>query len=206
MQGDRYGNPLSYYSDPKYMDKLMDISNNLTGYHSAMEKGEASDFIFVSGKNPKRYQLQEFYRKNQPMKMIEDKYGRLVWKDLKTKTDIEIDELWNNEIGKLKENDRRIYLNLGRDWYHKNSAPVGDYDYGFDDEGHMIKGKFGEWSPAYMNTWYGRIHNTNDFSEFDPKNQSLKHPSKRQYGGKVVDIDEDMINELIAAGADIEII
>jgi len=186
LQGSKEGNPLSYYNDPKYMDKLMDISDDLTDYNSAMEKAEATDFIFNSGSNPKRQAIQEFYRKNNPELITKDKYGRQSWAERNSMSDDDIDKLYKTTVGSLKENDRRVMNNLGRDWYYKNSGVKNtNYDYGLDDEGKMIKGDYGEWSPAYMNSWYGRIHNTNDFSDFDPKDETLKHPSKRQRGGNI---------------------
>ena len=186
LMGSKEGNPLPFYSNPKYKQMFMDIASNLTGYNSAMEKSEAADFIFNSGSNPKRQAIQEFYRKNNPELIKTDKYGRESWPERNSMSDADIDKLYKTTVGSLKENDRRVLNNLGRDWYYKNSAPKGvSYDYGFDANGKMVKGENDEWSPAYQNTWYGRIHNTNTYNEFDPDDKTFIHPSKRQRGGEL---------------------
>ena len=186
LMGSKEGDGLPFYSDPKYKKMFMDIASKLTGYNSAMEKSEAADFIFNSGSNPKRQAIQEFYRKNNPELITKDKYGRESWSERNSMSDADIDELYKTTVGSLKENDRRVMNNLGRDWYYKNSAPKGvSYDYGFDANGKMVKGENDEWSPAYQNTWYGRIHNTNTYNEFDPDDKAFIHPTKRKYGGEL---------------------
>lgn len=191
VRGSKEGNPLAYYSDPKYTEKYdTEVTPLLGPYKSAIEKGEAGDFIYNTGKNPQKYALQEYYRKYEPSLLDEE--GK--WSGRNTLSDTELNKLYLEKMEGLKENDRRILMNKGRDWYYKNTAPIGNYDYGYDEYGNMIRDKFGAWSPAYQNTWFGRIHNTNDMRPFvsnDPRfNTPIKDrtvPIQRQNGGPIVE-------------------
>jgi len=197
LKGDKSGSGLPYYNDPAWTKKYDDeVKPRLGPYKSAMEKGEAGDFIYNTGKNPQRYALQEYYRKNEPA-LLDEKGD---WANRNGLSDAEYDKLYKEKIGSLPENERRVLMNLGRDWYYKNSAPKGDYDYGYDAQGNQIKGEYGEWSPAYQNTWYGRIHNTNDFSEFDPNNPAFN----KQDGGQIMELDDDAIEQYRKLGYTIE--
>lgn len=174
LKGGPGGAPLSYYSDPKYKKMLMDNVypevSKIMPNASAMEKGEAMDFVFNAGydknsgkitKDPRGYALQEYYRQNDPSKL--DASGNWVGRK---GTPYSFDTEYNNTIGKLPENERRILMNKGRDWYYKNTNNPAP----------------GVLSPDYNATWYGRIHNTNDFKEFDPNNPKFK-PTKKAFGG-----------------------
>lgn len=162
------------YRNPKYkkmlMNNILPEVNKIMPNASAMEKGEAMDFIFNSGwdkannlilKDPRAFALQEYYRKNDPYKLDAD--GK--WAGRKGAA-YSFDQEYANTIGKLPENERRIIMNKGRDWYYKNidnpSPGVPNSD--------------------YYDTWYGRIWNTNDYSEFNPKNPKFR-PKKKAYGG-----------------------
>lgn len=178
LRGSETGSGLSIYQDPKYKDQLMNeiyprVSENVP-YGSAMEHSEMMDFIFNTGKDARVFAYQEYLRKKDPNNSTgwQDSEGK--WKDRKNIDDATLSELYNNSIGKLPENKRRQYINLGRDWYYKNTAPkdsaYGDWD--LKSEGPH---------PAYNNTWYGRIWNTNDYKPFDPNNP--KFTPKKQMGG-----------------------
>jgi lysozyme len=171
LKGGPGGKPLPYYNDPKYkkmlMDEILPEVNKIMPNASAMEKAEAMDFIFNAGfdkdkkiitKDPRAYALQEYYKKYDKSKL--DKDGK--WSGRKNPA-YSFQEEYDNTIGRLPENERRVLLNLGRDWYYKNinnPAP-------------------GVVSTDYADTWYGRIHNTNDYNEFNPNSEKLVHPSKR---------------------------
>ena len=173
LRGGPGGAPLPQYADPKYMNMLMnDIYpeiKKIMPNASAMEAGEAMDFIFNAGwdkdnkkitKDPRAFALQEYYRKNDPSKL--DKEGK--WSGRKNPA-YSFDQEYSSTIGKLPENERRILMNKGRDWYYKNinnPAP-------------------GVPNSNYYDTWYGRIWNTNDFNDFNPNNP--KFIPKKQTGG-----------------------
>ena len=174
LRGGPGGTPLSYYGDPKYKKMLMDEVypevNKIMPNASAMEKGEAMDFIFNAGwdknnnailKDPRAYALQEYYKKYNPYKL--DSEGK--WSGRKG-APYSFDEEYTATIGKLPENERRVLMNQGRDWYYKNTNNPSP----------------GVPNSNYYDTWYGRIWNTNDYSEFDPKNPKFTY-RKKAYGG-----------------------
>jgi hypothetical protein len=178
LRGSETGSGLSIYEDPKYKDQLMNeiyprVSQNVP-YGSAMEKSEMMDFIFNTGKDARVFAYQEYLRRTDPNNNTEWKDSEGKWKDRKNIDDATLSKLYNNSIGKLPENKRRQYINLGRDWYYKNTAPK---DSAYGDWNLKSQGPH----PAYNNTWYGRIWNTNDFSEFNPNNP--KFTPKKQMGG-----------------------
>jgi len=175
LRGGPGGAPLPYYSDPKYMNMLMDkvypeVKKIMPGA-TAMEAGEAMDFIFNAGwdennnkitKDPRAYALQEYYRQYDQSKLDAD--GK--WSGRKN-APYSFDQEYASTIGKLSENERRTLMNKGRDWYYKNinnPAP-------------------GVPNSNYNDTWYGRIWNTNDYLPFDPKNP--KFVPKKAMGGSL---------------------
>jgi hypothetical protein len=173
LRGGPGGAPLPQYSNPKYMDMLMGKVypevRKIMPNASAMEAGEAMDFVFNAGfdqgtnkitKDPRAFALQEYYRQNDPSKLDAD--GK--WAGRKN-APYSFDQEYNNTIGKLPENQRRILMNKGRDWYYKNinnPAP-------------------GVPNSNYNDTWYGRIWNTNDYQPFNPNNPNFT-PKKEQGG------------------------
>jgi hypothetical protein len=164
------------YRNPKYMDMLMKgvypevkkIMPNAT----AMEIGEAMDFIFNSGfdktnkkilKDPRGYAIQEYYRKYDKSKL--DDQGN--WVGRKNEP-YSFDQEYANTIGKLSENERRILMNKGRDWYYQN----------IDQPSPGIP------SSDYKDTWYGRIWNTNKYAPFNPNNPNFT--PKQAFGGNIM--------------------
>ena len=181
LRGGSGAAPLPYYSDPKYntmlMDKILPEVNKIIPNASAMEKGEAMDLIINAGwdensnkitKDPRAFALQEYYRKNDPSKLDAD--GK--WAGRKG-APYSFDQEYEKTIGNLPENERRIMMNKGRDWYYKNTAPKGS-SWDLKTQGPH---------PNYKDTWYGRIWNTNDFNEFDPNNPNF---TPKRYGGNMV--------------------
>ena len=179
LRGGPGGAPLPYYSDPQYMDMLMGNVypevQKIMPNASAMEAGEAMDFVFNAGwdkdnnkitKDPRAFALQEYYRQNDPSKL--DKDGK--WSGRKN-APYSFDQEYANTIGKLPENQRRLLMNKGRDWYYKNINNPSP----------------GVPSSNYNDTWYGRIWNTNDFLPFDPNNP--KFTPKKQIGGSVYPVN-----------------
>ncbi|MFZ2486970.1 MAG: glycoside hydrolase family protein [Anaerolineae bacterium] len=172
LKGGPGGAPLPSYADPRYLKMLMqDILpevDKIMPNASAMEKAEAMDFVFNAGydktnkkitKDPRAYAIQEYYRKYDPSKL--DKDGK--WSGRKGAA-YSFDDEYSNTIGRLPENERRVFMNMGRDWYYKNIENPAP----------------GVYSPNYEDTWYGRIWNTNDYNEFDPNATKLVHPNKRK--------------------------
>ena len=173
LRGGPGGAPLPQYSNPKYMDMLMGKVypevKRIMPNASAMEAGEAMDFVFNAGfdqgtnkitKDPRAFALQEYYRQNDPSKLDAD--GK--WAGRKN-APYSFDQEYNNTIGKLPENQRRILMNKGREWYYKNinnPAP-------------------GVPNSNYNDTWFGRIWNTNDYQPFNPNNPNFT-PKKEQGG------------------------
>lgn len=178
------GNP--DYRDPKYrkmlMDKIYPEVNKIMPKASAMEKGEAMDFIFNAGwdkvnnkieKDPRGFALQEYYKQYDKSKLDSDSK----WSGRKN-APYSFDKEYNATIGKLSENERRVLMNKGRDWYYQNinnPAP-------------------GVPSSDYNDTWYGRIWNTNDFNEFNPNNPKF---IKKAAGGY---LNGGNMTEYIGAG------
>ena len=162
LRGGPGGTPLPQYSDPKYMQMLMqniypEIKKILPNA-SAMEAGEAMDFVFNAGwdqlankitKDPRAYALQEYYRQYDPSKL--DAEGK--WSGRKNPA-YSFDQEYANTIGKLSENQRRVLMNRGRDWYYRNiNNPLP-----------------GVPNNNYYDTWFGRIWNTNEYAPFNANN------------------------------------
>lgn len=165
-----YGNPL-LGSNPTKDDSVSwymgNIAPKLSHFNSAMEKGEAGDFLYNSGKDARVYAYQEFLKSTDPNNKLgwQDANGN--WKD-RNNLPTNFDSIYDNSVGKLPENNRRITVNKGRDWYYKNINKKPD----------------GTPSDAYNNTWYGRIWNTNDYTNFNPNNPNFK-PKQFKQGGKI---------------------
>jgi len=174
------GNP--DYRDPRYKKQLMDRIypevQKILPNASAIESAEAMDLIFNSGwddaagkivVDPRAYALQEYYRKNDPSKL--DENG--AWAGRKN-APYSFDKEYANTVGKLSENQRRIFMNKGRDWFYQHRAPKNS-SWDIKTQGPH---------PNYEDTWYGRIWNTNDFNEFNPNNPKF---IKKEMGGEIKD-------------------
>jgi hypothetical protein len=170
LRGGPGGAPLPQYSDPKYMQMLMQNIypevKKIMPKASAMETGEAMDFIFNAGwdkgankilKDPRAYALQEYYRQYDPSKL--DASGN--WSGRKNPA-YSFDQEYASTIGKLSENQRRVLMNKGRDWYYRN---INNPTPGVPND-------------DYYNTWYGRIWNTNDYAPFNPNNSKFIYKKK----------------------------
>jgi len=194
---------LPNFTQPSTLDQALayaqqEYTPKLVHYGSPTEKGEAFDFLYNTGKDPRKYALQEYYRQYEPTQL--NKSGE--WEGRKTVKDAELDKLYKEKVGKLKENDRRLMLNKGRDWYYKNTysdkpgsnragvdywaktkTPDPNKQYTYDNSTgyYYERGADGSLSPAYGKSWYGRIWNTNDYTPFDAKNP--KFTPKKKYGG-----------------------
>lgn len=182
LRGGSGGTPLPFYGQPQYMSMLMnDIYpevKKIMPNASAIEIGEAMDFIFNAGwdkknkkikRDPRAYALQEYYKKYDPSKLNKD--GK--WAGRKG-APYSFDDEYNRTIGKLSENERRIFMNKGRDWYYQNTAPAGS-TWDLKTQGPH---------PNYKDTWYGRIWNTNEYAPFNPNNP--KFIPKKQRGGEPI--------------------
>lgn len=172
-RGSANGTGLSNYGNPKLnnptkgdaVDWYMEnIAPQLGMFQSAMEKGEAGDFLYNSGKDVRPYAIQEHLKQIDPnnSQNWQDAGGK--YKDRKDST--KWDGYWG-DIQKLPENQRRQLINKGRDFYYKN---INNPSPGVPND-------------AYDKTWYGRIWNTNDYKEFDPNNP--KFIPKKQNGGSI---------------------
>lgn len=195
---------LPNFTQPTTLDQALtyaqqEYTPKLVHYGSPTEKGEAFDFLYNTGKDPRKYAIQEYYRQYEPTQL--NKSGE--WEGRKTVKDSDLDKLYKEKIGKLKENDRRVLLNKGRDWYYKNTysdkpgsntagvdywsktkTPDPNKQYSYDNSTgyYYERGADGSLSPAYGKSWYGRVWNTNDYTPFDAKNPKFT-PKKKKYGG-----------------------
>jgi hypothetical protein len=149
-KGSAQGTGLSNYGNPALGNNptkeqavdwyMANIAPQLNHFSSAMEKGEAGDFLYNTGKDARIYAYQEYLRKTDPNNATgwQDASGN--WKDRKSVPN-NFDDIYNKSIGKLSENERRINVNKGRDWYYKNINNPSP----------------GVPNPAYNATWKPRI-------------------------------------------------
>jgi len=201
---DLQNQPITINSITDALRQSKEYDPYLNNFSSAMEKGEAFDFKLNTGKDARIYAYQEYLRKSDPQNTTGWADADMKWKDRRNPQDF--DNLYNSSIGQLPQNQRRIAINNGRDWYYKNTftdkngqegIPGVDYwsktknpeqnkQYQFDNKTgyYYNRGEDGSLSPAYGKTWYGRIWNTNDYKDFDPNNPKFTPPQKAN-GGNV---------------------
>jgi len=140
IKGNQYGTGLTNYgfnnskqvigtetpTKEQAIDYYMNtIAPELNNYSSAMEKGEAGDFLYNTGRDPRVYQIDQ-YLKSKGKSGIPNRGSYNV--DTKTskwtpELQKSLNEQWNEhspEINKLSENERRVLLNKGRDFYYQN--------------------------------------------------------------------------------------
>jgi hypothetical protein len=140
-------------------------------YPTAMEQSAAGDFLYNSGKDARVYAYQEYLRKTDPSNTGNWQDAQGNWKDRDAKNlknlPTPFDQLYATTIGKLPTKQREDFINSGRTWYSKNTHK-GDYMWGptqgtpeVDREGTTVyRAPDGSVSPAYGNTWKGRIAKT----------------------------------------------
>lgn len=164
-RGDRYGRGLSNYGNPNLPNGATEddavawfmktIGPKLAPYETALEKGAAGDFIYNTGKDPRAYAIQEYYRKYDPSKLdaAGNWAGRGTWnKDGTPRTPISADlvSIYASTVARLGAPERVGLINSGRNWYYSN----------------IDLSAAGERNRAYDNTWYGRIINTANFDDY----------------------------------------
>lgn len=127
-----------------YMNEIG--KNPILGYfNSAMEKGEAGDFLYNTGRDPRVYMLDQYLRSvgqaglpNRGSYNVDTKTPQ--WTPALQGS---LDQAWNQyapAINKLPVNQRRVLLNKGRDFYYQNINQVN-----------------GKPNPSYEATWKPRI-------------------------------------------------
>jgi hypothetical protein len=131
---------------------IKELGNKLDYYPSAMEKAEAADFMYNTGRDPRVYMIDAFLKKqggigipNRP------RYHKDIKKPEWTpELQKEVDDLWNThkaDLMKLSVNDRRLLMNEGRDSYYQSLNRIN-----------------GQPNPKYRATWAPRIwHSVNDY-------------------------------------------
>jgi len=188
-----------------YMDKYYP---QLGAFPTAMEKASAGDFMYNAGRDPRVYMLDQYLKSiGQSGLPNRGSYNVDIKTDAWTPTlQQNLDNEWNKykkDIYKLSEQERRVLLNNGRDFYYKNTytadTPGVTYWSRSQDQkqGSVYDKATGYWyhrgpdgslSPAYGNTWYGRQHASDQYvrlTDADVTNTSNKkfYPAKKQDGG-----------------------
>jgi hypothetical protein len=110
---------------------MQEIAPKLQHFPSAMEKGEAGDFLYNTGRDPRVYMLDQ-YLKSKGQSGIPNRSAYNV--DTKTpdwtpQLQQSLNDEWKrnqDDIYKLPVNDRRVLLNKGRDFYYQNINKKAD--------------------------------------------------------------------------------
>ena len=110
---------------------MQEIAPRLQNFPSAMEKGEAGDFLYNTGRDPRVYMLDQ-YLKSKGQSGIPNRGAYNV--DTKTpawtpQLQQSLNDEWKrnqDDIYKLPVNDRRVLLNKGRDFYYQNINKKAD--------------------------------------------------------------------------------
>ena len=138
----------------KYMQEIAG-SGKLDYYPSAMEKGEAGDFLYNTGRDPRVYMLDQ-YLKSKGQSGIPNRGSYNVdTKSPQWTPDLQqsLDQQWGQyqgDIMNLPTNNRRILLNKGRDFYYQNINKVN-----------------GQPNPSYEATWKPRIwESVNEYKQY----------------------------------------
>lgn len=142
---------------------LMDeLGDKLDHYPSAMEKAQATDFIYNSGRDPRVYMLDQYLKSNGQISGLPNRKDYNVdiktpaWTpDLQNRLESEWDK-HKDDIMKLSVNERRKLLNNGRDWFYQNIDQIN-----------------GKPNPRYEATWGPRIYGSvNQYDYGDEKNRT----------------------------------
>jgi hypothetical protein len=143
------------WKQPKTKEEAVDlymqeIATNpiLTHFPSAMEKGEAGDFLYNTGRDARVYMLDQYLKSKGEAGLPNRGSYNVDTKTEKWTPELQqsLNEQWNKysqEINKLPTNTRRQLLNKGRDFYYQNTSPIG------------YKGPMPH--PSYEATWKPRI-------------------------------------------------
>lgn len=129
------------------------IAPKLGNFKTAMEKGEAGDFMYNTGKDVRPYAYQEYLRRTDPQNKTGWMDADKKWK-YRNNPPANFDSLYNSTIGSLPEDgsdyahSRRKSVNAGRDWYYQNTAPKGS-TWDLKTQGPH---------PAYENSWKDRVN------------------------------------------------
>ena len=147
-------------------------------FSTAMEQGDALDFVYNTGKDVRTYAYQEYLRKTDPNNKTGWKDNNDKWKD-RNKLPSNFDELYNTSVGKLSEQERRDYIKQAKEYYYQNTYtdkpgvgkgigywdkttnPSKDKKYYYDEKTkyYYEYGPDGSLSPGYGKTWKPRIEN-----------------------------------------------
>lgn len=147
-------------------------------FSTAMEQGDALDFVYNTGKDVRAYAYQEYLRKTDPNNKTGWKDNNDKWKD-RNNLPSNFDELYNTSVGKLSEQERRDYIKQAKEYYYQNSYidkpkagkgigywdkttnPSKDKKYYYDEKTkyYYEYGPDGTLSPGYGKTWKPRIEN-----------------------------------------------
>jgi LysM repeat protein len=147
-------------------------------FSTAMEQGDALDFVYNTGKDVRTYAYQEYLRKTDPNNKTGWKDNNDKWKD-RNKLPSNFDELYNTSVGKLSEQERRDYIKQAKEYYYQNTYtdkpgvgkgigywdkttnPSKDKKYYYDEKTkyYYEYGPDGTLSPGYGKTWKPRIEN-----------------------------------------------
>ena len=134
---------------------MQEIAPRLQHFPSAMEKGEAGDFLYNTGRDPRVYMLDQ-YLKSKGQSGIPNRGSYNV--DTKTSAWTQqlqqsLNDEWKrnqDDIYKLPVNERRVLLNKGRDFYYQNINKKAD----------------GTPNDSYKATWKPRIwESVNDYKK-----------------------------------------
>jgi hypothetical protein len=127
---------------------MQEIANNpILGYFpSAMEKGEAGDFLYNTGRDPRVYMLDQYLKSTGQAGLPNRGSYNVDTKTAQWTPELQgsLDQQWNQysgQINKLPTNTRRQLLNKGRDFYYQN----------------INKQPNGSPNPSYEATWKPRI-------------------------------------------------
>mgnify|MGYP003461018650 FL=1 len=197
LRGSQYGTGLPNYGNPQIQsgDKqgainyfMNSVAPHVNHFKSAMEKGEAGDFVYNTGRDPRIYMLDQFIKSKGNQQGLPNRGSYNLdmkspeWNNKKQEFETEWSK-YSNDIQNLPENQRRVLLNKGRDFYYQN-----------------IDKQNGQPNPAYKNTWYGRIWNTNDFKPFNPNNPNFS--PKYQQGGTMDVLDGEGNSQMTITGGE----
>lgn len=147
-----YNQVPSNWTPPRTKQEAVDMymkeiagSGKLDYYPSAMEKAEAGDFLYNTGRDARAYMIDQYLKSKKQSGIPNRSLYNVDTKSPKWTPELQqsLDQQWSlyeGEIMKLPTNDRRILLNKGRDFFYQNINRVNDQP-----------------NPSYEATWKPRI-------------------------------------------------